>query len=124
MKALNSSLVALAISGRNTEKDVEEREDGLQVLSEAPCVECVGLGLIRAIDQAAGLFFVLTPVPLDQLMRVDLFIKGRTETPVILLGDDPALAVPYLAADVLSRPEGGGSHTPRKNIMRRKHGGQ
>jgi hypothetical protein len=120
LEALNGSLVALAVSD-NQPRLCEERSDGLRVLSEAPCAACVGLGLVRAIDPSAGIFFILTPVEIDELQRVDLLIKGRIETPTVMLGEDPALAVPYLAADVLSKPEGGGSQHTRKNILRRKH---
>jgi len=121
LQALNSTVVGLCVA----EDDLpggETREDGLRVLAEAPCKECLGLGLVRAIDAEAGIIFILTPIPPAVLQRVNLLVKGRMETPTVLLGDDAALVVPYLAADVLSNNKGGGAKHARKNILRRKHG--
>ena len=33
--------------------------------------ECLGLGLIRTLDTDRGLLYLLTPLPLDQLQRVN-----------------------------------------------------
>ena len=34
--------------------------------------ECLGVGLVRTFDAAAGLLYVLSPVPLSTLSRVNL----------------------------------------------------
>lgn len=42
------------------------------------------LGLIHTIDTAARCFYIQTPVPFDQLKRVNTLIKGNIETPLFL----------------------------------------
>lgn len=42
-------------------------------------------GIIRAIDVEKGVFYVITPVPIEQLQDVDTLLQGRIEIPVPLL---------------------------------------
>jgi polynucleotide 5'-hydroxyl-kinase GRC3/NOL9 len=50
-------------------------------LLSAPRCECIGLGIVRTIDPVAHQFFVLTPVPPDQLQRVNTLVKGAMFLP-------------------------------------------
>ena len=43
------------------------------------------LGIVRNIDPVNKLFYILTPVPLDKLKRVNLLQKGSLEIPACLL---------------------------------------
>jgi hypothetical protein len=48
---------------------------------------CLGLGLIRSIDLVSNTLYLLTPVPLSMLTRVNLLVRGSPslECPVSLL---------------------------------------
>jgi hypothetical protein len=42
-------------------------------------------GIIRGIDVQRGILYVITPVPLEHLQRVDLLLQGLIEIPKSLL---------------------------------------
>ncbi|ONK59342.1 uncharacterized protein A4U43_C08F5450 [Asparagus officinalis] len=46
---------------------------------------CVGLGFVRAEDVSKDLMYVITPVPLRILEKVDIILKGCIEAPACLL---------------------------------------
>lgn len=46
---------------------------------------CVGVGIVRSVDPARGLLFVLTDVPEEVLQTVDCILGGRLELPHALL---------------------------------------
>lgn len=46
---------------------------------------CVGLGIVRAVDPAAGRLFLLTPCPAEDLRGVDTLVLGRLDLPGALL---------------------------------------
>jgi len=57
----------------------------------------VGLGIIRSIDATNRFFYVLTPVPAEELSRVTIFLKGSLELPTLMLYQGNASFVePYL----------------------------
>ncbi|KAI3914838.1 hypothetical protein MKW92_015748 [Papaver armeniacum] len=62
--ALNVSIVGLAVSSAKSSD------------SEYGTPWCVVLGIVRGIDVPKGIFNVLTPVPLSNLEKVDLFLQG------------------------------------------------
>ena len=45
-------------------------------------LECLGLGLIRAIDIERQLFYILTPVPSTKLRKVQTLVCGNLEVPL------------------------------------------
>ncbi|KAL1531788.1 polynucleotide 5'-hydroxyl-kinase NOL9-like [Salvia divinorum] len=82
--SLNASIVGLAISS---------------VSKQLP--QCVGLGIVRAIDTFKGLLYVITPVPPQILEDVDLLLQGFIQIPTSLLQVQGCIS-PYLSANVLS----------------------
>lgn len=42
-------------------------------------------GIVRSIDTFKGLLYVITPVPLSTLEKVDLFLQGFIQIPTCLL---------------------------------------
>jgi len=74
--ALNGTLVGLCVSS-------PEREGGVE--------ECVGLGLVRAVNAEKRLLYIITPLGVQQLQRVDVLVRGRgLEVPVIVLLSQPS----------------------------------
>ncbi|KAI3997614.1 hypothetical protein MKX01_011031 [Papaver californicum] len=86
--ALNGSIVGLAVSSAKSSD------------SEHETPWCVGLGIVRGIDVSKGIFYVLTPVPLSNLEKVDLFLQGLLQIPTRLLQVSGCLS-PYMSANVL-----------------------
>ncbi|GAU93369.1 hypothetical protein RvY_05322 [Ramazzottius varieornatus] len=77
---LMCSYVGLAVF----EKDSVEKPEqygGVQVLREIPICQTLGFGIVRAIDTANELCYVLTPLPLEELGKVNLLIRGTIITP-------------------------------------------
>ena len=61
---------------------------------------CLGLGLVRSIDRIRRLFYILTPVPADQLQDVDTLLLGNLETPKqFYFRGIEAESFPYLVFD-------------------------
>jgi hypothetical protein len=49
------------------------------------CLKYFGAGIVRGIDIEKGVLYVITPLDLDELQQVDVFLQGRIEIPVALL---------------------------------------
>jgi polynucleotide 5'-hydroxyl-kinase GRC3/NOL9 len=72
LDALNAKLVGLCCRPNH---DGGEEED-----SDSPCL-CIGLGLVRAIDRAKRLLYILTPVDSNRLKNVNLLVGGTIDIP-------------------------------------------
>jgi hypothetical protein len=53
--------------------------------------ECVGLGVVRAIDPEKRLLYVMTPVDIGELQRVDVLVRARGKhvSSVLFVADMP-----------------------------------
>ena len=79
---------------------------------------CLGVGLIRAIDGAAQKAYILTPLSLKELRRVERLEVGRLELPPALL-QTARFQSPYLTLHSLSTAgTGAGAIKSRNNLMR------
>ncbi|GIL43267.1 hypothetical protein Vafri_1041 [Volvox africanus] len=83
-----------------------------------PLLPCVGLGIIRAVDMASRVAYVLTDVDVDMLECVGVFVVGRLELPGSLVVGG-GVAWPYqqlfgLAAEATGAKSG----KARKNLSR------
>ncbi|KAI5055660.1 hypothetical protein GOP47_0029181 [Adiantum capillus-veneris] len=102
--SLNATLIGLGVSKEN-EQDAKPW--------------CVGLGIVRAVDVSRGLFYVLTPLKLDVLQRVNTFIQGRIEIPAAFL-KAPRYVSPYLCKNTITM-DGTGSAAmgkAKKKVLR------
>lgn len=81
--SLNATIVGLASS-----EDSEEMP------------HCVGLGIVRSIDTMKGVLYLITPVPLEILEKVDLLLQGFIDLPTSLLQVQGCVS-PYMSANVL-----------------------
>ena len=55
------------------------------------CIDCVGLGIIRGVNIKEKILYLLTPVDAKFLNKVDLFVRGTTTLPSVLLNDSSLL---------------------------------
>ncbi|KAG8053129.1 hypothetical protein GUJ93_ZPchr0001g30154 [Zizania palustris] len=87
--SLNATIVGLAISCGTTE-------------AGRSIPWCVGLGIVRGVDVQRGILYVITPVPLKHLQRVDLLLQGLIEIPKSLLQVRGCVS-PYMPTNVLHK---------------------
>lgn len=81
---LNASLVALCTVPK--EQLLETEVTGYPMfLKENPPYECIGYGIVRAVDPEEKVFYILTPEPRHRLSKVNALIKGNVNIPEVLL---------------------------------------
>lgn len=106
---LNATVVGLCVD-HNNNNDGELKVEEIR--------ECIGLGLIRAVDVANDKLYVLTPVDADSLERVTVLEIGRLELPSDLVQTSQFLS-PYLALHSLSTiASGSAPQRARNNLVR------
>ena len=79
---------------------------------------CLGLGLVRSVDAAAGVLHVLTPLPPGTAAITTTLVVGRLELPAALL-TAPLHASPYLTAWALAPEGSGGAAMRSRNNLQR-----
>ncbi|XP_022532818.2 polynucleotide 5'-hydroxyl-kinase NOL9 isoform X1 [Astyanax mexicanus] len=94
--AANASLVALCCLGEKV-----SGRAGPVLLSQIPICQCVGFGVIRGIDMARGLYFLVTPVSPAALRQVNCLLLGEVTLPKMLLTVQPGVEteLPYVTTD-------------------------
>lgn len=107
LNALNLSIVGLCII-----------VDKFNASREKYVKSCVGLGIIRNIDQTKKIFYVITPVPLFLLRKVNCFVKGQLEISSALLEDEDNL--PYVSTMHAQDLLGARGPSTRQFIERKK----
>ena len=128
MYALNGAVVGLCYDATKYQlaapKTLEEHRRYPLFLSSTPICECVGLGLIRAIDPDQCVYYIVTPLPLEQLARVNTILKGNVELPTTALIDGGVVHAPYLCSNSLTMADHGSGITPmakkRPDLPRRR----
>uniref|UniRef100_I3KIC7 Polynucleotide 5'-hydroxyl-kinase NOL9 n=1 Tax=Oreochromis niloticus TaxID=8128 RepID=I3KIC7_ORENI len=78
--ASNGSLVGLCCLAEKAAS-----KGGPVFLSQAPICPCVGFGVLRGIDMARGLYFLLTPVDPSVLREVNCLLFGAISVPSCVL---------------------------------------
>lgn len=86
--SLNATIVGLAVSS----KDSRDLPD------------CVGLGIVRAVDTFKGMLYIITPVPHNSLVKVDVLLQGFVRIPPCLLQVQGCVS-PYMSEYVLSEDQ-------------------
>lgn len=82
--SLNATIVGLAVSSEQA--------------TDLPW--SVGLGIVRGIDTFKGVLYIITPVPLSILAKVDLLLQGFIQIPTCLLQVRGCMS-PYMSSNVL-----------------------
>ncbi|XP_066526144.1 polynucleotide 5'-hydroxyl-kinase NOL9 [Hoplias malabaricus] len=94
--AVNASLVGLCCLGEKV-----SGRGGPVLLSQTPICQCVGIGVLRGIDMAQGLYFLVTPVPPAVLRQVNCLLLGEVTLPKKLLTVQHGVEaeLPYVTTD-------------------------
>ncbi|XP_031146405.1 polynucleotide 5'-hydroxyl-kinase NOL9 [Sander lucioperca] len=113
--AANASLVGLCCLGEKVTS-----RGGPVLLSQAPICPCVGFGVLRGIDMARGLYFLLTPVDPAVLRKVNCLLLGAISLPSCILTSQPGFEgeMPYVTTDYSFDLTGAGKLRVFKGLMR------
>ncbi|KAG7519334.1 hypothetical protein JOB18_006209 [Solea senegalensis] len=113
--AANATLVGLCCLG---EKIVSR--GGPVLLSQAPICPCVGFGVLRGVDMARGLYFLLTPVDPSILRKVNCLLLGAITLPSCILTAQAGCEgeMPYVTTDYSFDVTGAGKLRVFKGLMR------
>ncbi|EIE24487.1 hypothetical protein COCSUDRAFT_40871 [Coccomyxa subellipsoidea C-169] len=105
---LNGALVGLC----SRAEQAAEAPDG------RPETMCLGVGIIRAVDIAAGRAYVLATLDVEAMQQVNVLQVGRLELPPELLQSGPVVS-PYLSTwSIGSAGTGAGAIKSRNNLPR------
>nr|XP_019964210.1 PREDICTED: polynucleotide 5'-hydroxyl-kinase NOL9 [Paralichthys olivaceus] len=113
--AANASLVGLCCLGEKITS-----RGGPVLLSQAPICPCVGFGVLRGIDMARGLYFLLTPVDPSILRKVNCLLLGAISLPFFVLTTQSDIEgeMPYVTADYSFDLTGAGKLRVFKGLTR------
>ncbi|XP_078111910.1 polynucleotide 5'-hydroxyl-kinase NOL9 [Sander vitreus] len=113
--AANASLVGLCCLGEKVTS-----RGGPVLLSQAPICPCVGFGVLRGIDMARGLYFLLTPVDPSVLRKVNCLLLGAISLPSCIFTSQPGFEgeMPYVTTDYSFDLTGAGKLRVFKGLMR------
>lgn len=113
--AANASLVGLCCLG-----DKVTSRGGPVLLSQAPICPCVGFGVLRGVDMARGLYFLLTPVDPSILRKVNCLLMGAISLPSCILTTQPGFEgeMPYVTTNYSFDLTGAGKLRVFKGLMR------
>ncbi len=120
--ALNGTLVGLVIDSTNYHQKHTPDFFGL-VPTHAPLIhDCVGLGLVRAIDVKKKYFYIVTPVDGNILKKVNMLVRGPLECPISLIAQRHGRSrVPYTSlgtAEGIGALENKTRHLGRRKIVK------
>lgn len=126
--SLNNSLVGLCINPRRPRRPVSELTTEQQELAGRPPrillqpahAPCVGIGLIRAVDIERRLLFVMSPLSLSVIQRVNLLVRGSLAVESIIVDVEDPVQAPYVVTDVLTAEGTGAAAMQSRNNLKRK----
>ncbi|GMF34165.1 unnamed protein product [Phytophthora fragariaefolia] len=124
--SLNACIVGLCVNPDYKPAESDEshpRERPPRIILQSVHVPCLGVGIIRAVDAEKRQLFVLSPLPLSVLQRVNLLVRSSMPlADIILSAQEPAQA-PYVVTDVVSSEgTGSGAMQSRNNLKRKRDG--
>ncbi len=135
LRALNASLVGLGVlapplpaegvdgavpaeEAAAAGGDGREAPSPARMLARPPVCECVGYAVVRCVDPARGLLYLVTPEPPERLAGVNVLLRGAIELPLaMLLPTALTAASPYLTTEAL-KGAGAAAQRSRNNILR------
>ncbi|CAH8496717.1 unnamed protein product [Schistosoma turkestanicum] len=88
LSCLNATLVALCVV---PQENIKEPDSSCMYrwISSNPVCQCVGLAICRAVDPAAGVIYLTTGVPEDDLLKVTGILRGNVNLPNCFFLDQP-----------------------------------
>uniref|UniRef100_A0A8C6R9B5 Polynucleotide 5'-hydroxyl-kinase NOL9 n=1 Tax=Nannospalax galili TaxID=1026970 RepID=A0A8C6R9B5_NANGA len=95
--AVNASWVGLC----KIVDDMKGYKRGPILLAQTPICDCVGFGICRGIDMDKQLYYILTPVPPEELKAVNCLLIGTVSIPQCIFKNQDGLegTIPYVTTD-------------------------
>lgn len=84
LRVINGSMVALCIVPESSLLETENPCYPKFVKGSGP-YECLGYGLVRAVDPVEQVFYIFTPEPIDRLKQVNALVRGDLHLPDAVL---------------------------------------
>ncbi|KAG6964768.1 hypothetical protein JG688_00007556 [Phytophthora aleatoria] len=125
--SLNASVVGLCINPDYKPIDCDESEPGEgppRIVLQPVHAPCLGVGIIRAVDAEKRQLFILSPLPLSVLKRINLLVRSSMPLDNILLSAQEPAQAPYVVTDVVLSDGTGSSVMQSRNNLKRKRDGK
>ncbi|KAG3120742.1 hypothetical protein PI124_g1440 [Phytophthora idaei] len=125
--SLNASVVGLCINPDYKPIDCDESEPGEgppRIVLQPVHAPCLGVGIIRAVDAEKRQLFILSPLPLSVLKRINLLVRSSMPLDNILFSAQEPAQAPYVVTDVVSSDGTGSSVMQSRNNLKRKRDGK
>ncbi|KAF4146376.1 mRNA cleavage and polyadenylation factor CLP1 P-loop [Phytophthora infestans] len=125
--SLNASVVGLCVNPdyKPVEQDeAESREGPPRIVLQPVHAPCLGVGIIRAVDAQQRQLFILSPLPLSVLKRINLLIRSSMPLDSILLSAQEPAQAPYIVTDVVASDGTGSAVMQSRNNLKRKRDGK
>uniref|UniRef100_H3GHP9 Uncharacterized protein n=1 Tax=Phytophthora ramorum TaxID=164328 RepID=H3GHP9_PHYRM len=121
--SLNACIVGLCINPDY--KPFEQDTEGPpRIVLQPVHAPCVGVGVIRAVDAEKRRLFVLSPLPLSVLKRVNLLVRSSMPLASIMLSAHEPAQAPYVVTDVVAADGTGSAVMQSRNNLKRKRDGK
>lgn len=121
--SLNASVVGLCVNPNHipAEQDkCEPRQGPPRIVLQPVHAPCLGIGIIRAIDAEKRKLFLLSPLPLSVLKRVNLLVRSSLPLDSIVLSAQEVAQTPYVVTDVVASDGTGSAAMQSRNNLKRK----
>ncbi|ETN19411.1 hypothetical protein PPTG_04735 [Phytophthora nicotianae INRA-310] len=122
--SLNASVVGLCINPDYKAIESEPREGPPRIVLQPVHAPCLGVGIIRAVDAAKRQLFVVSPLPLSILKRINLLVRSSMPLDSILLSAQEPAQAPYVVTDVVASDGTGSAVMQSRNNLKRKRDGK
>ncbi|XP_063173766.1 polynucleotide 5'-hydroxyl-kinase NOL9 [Candoia aspera] len=119
--SLNASWVGLC----HLPGEIPCKGEGPVVLTQTPICDCLGFGIVRGVDMARKLYYVLTPVAPENLRRVNCLLIGNIAIPNCIFLNQARTdgEIPYVTSAYNYEVSGAGKLKIKKHLQRREHRG-
>ncbi|KAL3660053.1 hypothetical protein V7S43_014975 [Phytophthora oleae] len=122
--SLNASVVGLCINPQYKPRSEDDAEGPPRIVLQPVHAPCVGVGIVRALDAERRQLFLLSPLPLSVLKRVNLLVRSSMPLDSIILSAQEPAQAPYVVTDVVASDGTGSAVMQSRNNLKRKRDGK
>ncbi|XP_064604883.1 polynucleotide 5'-hydroxyl-kinase NOL9-like isoform X2 [Liolophura sinensis] len=126
LAAFNASFVALCVTDHSKARHIQDNPELPLHFDKTPVCECLGMGIVAGIDMETHEIYLVCPIDLSHLKRVNTLIRGALNLPdQLLLRQKSDSGLPYVGKHLSMigsssvRPR---RYMPRKRGESNKHG--
>ncbi|KAI9906483.1 hypothetical protein PsorP6_003372 [Peronosclerospora sorghi] len=124
--SLNACIVGLCINPeyKPFKQDISKPHEGPpRILLPPVHAPCLGVGIVRSVNAEKRQLFILSPLPLSVLTRVNLLVRSNMSLDNIMVSANDSAQAPYVVTDVIpSEGTGSAIMQSRYNLKRKRDG--